>query len=170
MPERELQFLELAGLLHDIGKIGIPEHILNKKGALSDAEYAIVKQHPVSGSRILRDISEMSDIALYVRHHHERFDGKGYPDGLTGERIPLPARILAIADAYDAITSTRPYRGASSRTAALAELKRAAGAQFDPKLVEVFVRLNHGARRARGRAALMAKYPGLSAAARSGAG
>jgi len=162
-----LQALEIAGLLHDIGKIGIPEHILNKKGPLTDQEYAVVKEHPEAGAKILSDITEMSDIALYVRHHHEHYDGSGYPDGLAGQRIPLPARILAIADAYDAITSTRPYRGAAPRSKALAELKRNAGSQFDDKLVDLFVHLYGKGKQQHVRPALKSKYPGMQGTAPS---
>lgn len=136
-----LTHLRLGCILHDIGKIGTYEAILDKPGRLTDKEMALMKQHPVKGEEILKPIRQFKPILPVIRHHHERYDGKGYPDGLEGEDIPLLARIAAIADAYDAMTADRPYREAFSRRKALAEIKRCAGTQFDPTIAPVFVKL-----------------------------
>jgi putative two-component system response regulator len=160
--------IRLAGLLHDIGKIGLREEVLNKPGRLTDAEFDHVKTHPDTGERILKPIIGDQEILLMVRHHHERYDGKGYPDGLSNGEIPqgskilavaeafdtmtpangkskkaFPpgARILAIADAYDAMTSNRPYRHAMSLEAASDQLKKNSGTQFDPAIVDAFLRV-----------------------------
>jgi putative two-component system response regulator len=132
--------IDVAGKLHDIGKLVIPDLVLNKPGKLTDEEYALVKTHPDTSARILKPILPESILAL-IRHHHERWDGRGYPAGLKGEAIPLGARILAIADTYDAMTSTRAYRGALTGGEAFAEIGRCAGGQFDPALVPVFLRV-----------------------------
>jgi putative nucleotidyltransferase with HDIG domain len=137
--ERELRDLELAALLHDIGKIGVPEAILNKEGKLTDEEYSLIKEHPERGERILEPIIELKQISQGVRAHHERYDGRGYPDGLKGQEIPLAARIMAVCDTYDAITSDRPYRKTSSHNYAVKEIIRCSGEQFDPEVVEIFV-------------------------------
>ncbi|MDR3593515.1 HD domain-containing phosphohydrolase [Clostridium sp.] len=137
--ERKIQELETAGLLHDIGKIAIEESIINKQGRLSKDEYNEIKRHPEIGYRILSTVSEMSEIAEYVLLHHEMWNGKGYPKGLRGLDIPIEARIIAIADAYDAMTSDRSYRKALSEEYAVEELKRNSGIQFDPELVNVFI-------------------------------
>lgn len=139
LSERELRDIELAAILHDIGKIGIPTNILNKPGPLSPEEYGIVKLHPVNGEKTLAKIKRLEKIRKIIRHHHERFDGKGYPDGLKGEEIPLIARIIAIADAFNAMTSDRSYRKALSIKEALAEIEKGAGTQFDPVLAKLFV-------------------------------
>lgn len=138
MSDTEVNELRSVGLLHDIGKIAIDEHILNKPGKLTDIEYAVIKQHPEIGYRILSTVNEMSEMAEYVLAHHERWDGKGYPKCLKKEEIPLQARIIAIADAYDAMTSERSYRNPMNAEVALMEVQRNAGTQFDPFLAMVF--------------------------------
>jgi putative nucleotidyltransferase with HDIG domain len=131
--------VEFGYLLHDIGKVGIPDGILQKPSALTVEEREIMERHTTLGAQILAGVGmlESNGIAV-VRRHHERWDGKGYPDGLAGEDIPLPARIFAVADALDAMTSERPYRAAGSWESAVAELERCAGAQFEPAVVEAF--------------------------------
>jgi diguanylate cyclase (GGDEF)-like protein len=131
--------VEIAGLLHDVGKIGIPDGILRKPGPLTADEYAIVKQHVALGDSIVRDVPNAGLVRAGVRHHHERWDGSGYIDGLTGEEIPLIARILAVVDAFSAMTTSRPYRKAMSIQEALRRLEDAAGTQLDPRLVTSFV-------------------------------
>lgn len=131
--------LELAAYMHDIGKIGVPEAILLKPDRLSEAEWAEIKMHPDIGSNILSNIEELSDLAEIIRHHHERFDGKGYPDGLAGEQIPLLSRILTVVDAFDAMTSDRPYRKLMSDSEAISRLLEGAGTQFDSNIVQQFI-------------------------------
>jgi diguanylate cyclase (GGDEF)-like protein/PAS domain S-box-containing protein len=132
----------LAALLHDLGKAGISKRILNKPGKLTEEEFAEIKEHPPLGSMmIISEVEALQQLVPIVRHHHERFDGKGYPDGLAGQDIPLEARILAVVDAFDAMTHERAYRKALSREVALAELERGAGTQFDPAVVEAFLAL-----------------------------
>ncbi|NOR15207.1 MAG: response regulator, partial [Candidatus Aminicenantes bacterium] len=140
--ESELEDLELAGLLHDVGKIAVPESILNKPGRLTDEEFASIKEHPVRGENILKPVIELKDISKVVRAHHEKYDGNGYPDGLKGREIPLGARIMSIADAYDSITSERPYRKASSHRRAVKEIISCSGTQFDPEVVEHFLEVS----------------------------
>ncbi len=135
----ERRSVELAGLLHDVGKIGIPDAILRKPGPLTTDEYAIVKQHVWLGAAIVRDLPNVEAIRAGVRHHHERWDGNGYLDGLAGEAIPLIARIVSVCDAFSAMTTTRPYRKALSVAEALERLEGAAGSQLDPRLVTAFV-------------------------------
>ncbi|MBN2430432.1 MAG: response regulator [Acidobacteria bacterium] len=130
--------IHLAGLMHDIGKIGIPETLLNKSGALTPEEYSSLNRHPIISARILRPILRDPEVLDFVRHHHENFDGSGGPEGLAGEEIPLGARILAVADAFDAITSDRPYREAGTVPFALVEITRNSGIQFDPQVVAAF--------------------------------
>jgi putative nucleotidyltransferase with HDIG domain len=130
--------LRAASLLHDIGKIGISDFILAKKGPLSREEQAIIKSHPEKGVEILKPLVQFASILPAIRYHHERYDGTGYPDGLSGESIPLAARIIAVADTYDAFISDRPYRGAGTIEKAVAELKTCAGTQFDPLVVDTF--------------------------------
>ncbi len=129
------------GLLHDVGKIGIPESIINKPARLNDEEYAIIKSHTTIGSDILRIIEEFPDLAIGARSHHERYDGKGYPDGLAGEDIPRMARIIALADAYDAMTSTRSYRKILPQQKVYDEIKAGRGTQFDPELSDIMLRM-----------------------------
>ena len=131
--------LKTAGLLHDIGKISIRESILNKEGTLRADEWEDMKKHPESGWRILSTSSEFSKLAFFVREHHEKWDGSGYPLGLKGEQISQEARIIAIADAYDAMTRERTYRKALDKGEAIEELEKYKGTQFDPKIVDVFV-------------------------------
>jgi HD-GYP domain-containing protein (c-di-GMP phosphodiesterase class II) len=134
----DLKHIHIAGLVHDVGKIGMPEAILRKQSRLTDEEFAVVKQHPEIGWRILRDIPQFAPVLDGVRFHHERFDGRGYPHGLKGEGIPLFARIIAIADTFDAMSSTRTYRAAKPREAVLAEMQSCAGTQHDPRLFQSF--------------------------------
>ena len=138
--EKELRDLELSGLLHDVGKIGTYESILDKAGKLTDEEYKIIKQHPAKGAEILLAIKQMKDIIPGVKYHHEFYNGKGYPDGLKGENIPLTARILCVADSVDAMGADRPYRKGRAMDEIIAELKRCSGSQFDPKIVEIFLK------------------------------
>lgn len=137
--ERELNDLELAALLHDVGKIGVPENILNKPAPLTSEEYRMIKEHPVFGEGILKPVVELAQIAKVVRSHHEKYDGSGYPDGLRGLEIPLGARIMTVADAYDAITSKRPYRGEESHHFAVKEIIHCSGTQFDPEVIQHFM-------------------------------
>lgn len=139
LADAEIENIWLAGFLHDIGKIGIRENVLNKPGKLDADEWRCVQEHPVLGERILRPIEELADVTKIVRHHHEHFDGSGYPDGLAGGEIPLGARILSVADAYDALTSKRPYRDALSREESVKVLEEGAGTQFDPVIVRAFL-------------------------------
>lgn len=169
MPEDKIEKIRLAGLVHDIGKIGVRESVLHKPGRLTDEEYQHVTSHSEIGERILSPIIEDEEILKMVRHHHERYDGSGYPDGLSAEQIPRGARILAVADAYtnisgdqtgkeklsqgarilavadayDAMTSDRPYRNAMSPEVACAELEKGKGKQFDPVIVDAFLKVAH---------------------------
>jgi ribonuclease P protein subunit RPR2 len=134
----ETDEIEVGFLLHDIGKVAIPDAILFKPGALTEEEQSLMRQHPSIGDEIVRGIDFLRGAADVVRSHHERWDGQGYPDGLIGEQIPVAARVFAVADALDALTTKRPYRPASSFTAARNIITRQAGAQFDPRVVEAF--------------------------------
>jgi len=138
LPERERELLETAGKLHDIGKIGIPEEILNKPGRLTDEEFDVIKSHPVIGEQILMPLDFLAEARPVVRHHHERWDGRGYPDGLKGKDIPRSAALLSIVDSYDAMTSRRPYRDGMPPEKACAILQEGAGSQWDPDLVSLF--------------------------------
>lgn len=142
----DLQNVDVAAILHDIGKVLIDYHIINKPGALTQEEYKIIQYHPVASYEIIEDLSAFARVKRAVLHHHERFDGKGYPDGLSGEEIPLEARIISVADTYDAMTSSRSYRTAMSHEEAVEEIRRNAGTQFDPAVVDAFLTLNdvHG--------------------------
>ncbi len=131
--------MRIAGVIHDIGKIGVDEKILNKPGSLSTDERRDIERHPEIGWRLLSSTNEFSELAQFVLCHHERWDGTGYPNGLKGEAIPHEARIIAVADAYDAMTSKRSYRPSLSKEEAIAELRKCSGTQFDPGVVEVFV-------------------------------
>ena len=136
---RAVAEVEAVALLHDIGKIGIRDHVLHKPGPLDDAEWAAMREHPLIGERILRPLPGLSDVATAVRHEHERWDGGGYPDGLAGEAIPLASRIVLACDAYDALVSDRPYRGALVLSKAIEELRRCSGCAFDPHVVEALI-------------------------------
>jgi HD-GYP domain-containing protein (c-di-GMP phosphodiesterase class II) len=127
--------------LHDIGKVGIPEDILRKNGSLSDPEWTVMREHPVIGAEIVAPMQFLGDAVDVIRHHHERFDGTGYPSGMKGEEIPLAARIFSVADSFDAMTSDRPYRDAMASERATEELREGSGSQFDPDVVEVFLDL-----------------------------
>ena len=135
--EEKQEDVYFAGMLHDIGKIGIPNEIINKTGKLTDEEYEIIKTHPSIGGDILSNISEIPNIAIGARWHHERYDGKGYPDGLKGKNIPELARIIGVADAYDAMTSKRSYRDVLSQEIVRLEIKKGKGTQFDPYLLRL---------------------------------
>ncbi len=137
--EESLHTLEGGALLHDIGKIGIPEEILNKPSKLTKGEYALIRQHPVAGERIVTHIELFQAYRPIIRSHHERMDGKGYPDGLKGDQIPLDVRIVSLADAFDAMTTSRAYRSALPTELAVEELKLFSGTQFDPDLVNLFI-------------------------------
>jgi HD-GYP domain-containing protein (c-di-GMP phosphodiesterase class II) len=138
---KELDGLSLLAVLHDIGKVGIRESVLQKPGPLTPEEWEEMKKHPEIGYRITQNIPELAAVAEYILYHHERWDGKGYPRGLKGEEIPLLCRILAVADAYDAMTSDRTYRKAMSREEAIAEIKRNAGTQFDPIVADNLINM-----------------------------
>jgi HD-GYP domain-containing protein (c-di-GMP phosphodiesterase class II) len=133
--------IEFGFLLHDVGKVAVPDAILFKADRLTDEEYALIAQHPVIGAEILRDVSFLGEAKLVVRHHHERWDGAGYPDGLKGDDIPLAARIFAVADTLDALTTDRPYRTATGWTEARAVIRAESGAQFDPAVVDAYERI-----------------------------
>jgi len=132
--------VELGAVLHDIGKVRVPETILNKRGPLTDEEWAVMRTHPEVGERILQPIQSLQAILPIVRHHHERWDGGGYPDGLVGRAIPLGARIVAVCDAFRAMTEDRPYRASREEAEAVGELRSCAGTQFDPDCVEALLR------------------------------
>ncbi|WP_238701180.1 HD domain-containing phosphohydrolase [Mariprofundus erugo] len=136
----QLEELRIAGLLHDLGKIGVPGAILNKQGRLSEEEYAIIQRHPEDGAQILGKIKMLHPYIPMIRHHHEWFNGAGYPDGIGGEEIPIGARIMAVADAFDAMTADRPYRRGLPAEQAIERLEQGAGTQFDPELVAAFKR------------------------------
>jgi HD-GYP domain-containing protein (c-di-GMP phosphodiesterase class II) len=127
----------MAAMLHDVGKVSVPDHILRKRGPLTPDEFAEVAKHPEMGAEIIGRIGSLKPIVPWIRHAHEHWDGSGYPDGLSGEAIPLASRILLVADAFDAMTSDRPYRRALSHDEALAELRHQAGTQFDPRCVAI---------------------------------
>jgi HD superfamily phosphohydrolase YqeK len=139
MREDRLEMLRYAGMLHDVGKLGVPTKLLQKTGPLDDTEFAAIKLHPTRGVEMVNGIAFLNEAMLGIRHHHERVDGLGYPDGLAGEQIPEFARIIAVADAFDSMTSTRSYRSARSVEAAMLELKRWAGSQFDARMVDALI-------------------------------
>lgn len=141
LKKEEMKDLEISAILHDVGKIGIPDRILSKPGRLSDEEYEYMKRHPELGSEIIAPIAKLKSLVPNILHHHERFDGRGYPAGLKGKKIPLFARVIAIADSYDAMTSDRPYRGRMEPEVALRELRINKKSQFDPRLVDIFIRV-----------------------------
>ncbi len=136
---RRKEILEMGGLIHDVGKVGVRDAILCKNARLTDDEFELMKLHPEIGARILKDVPFLSPAAPYTRFHHERWDGSGYPKGLAGEQIPIEGRLLAIADAFDAMTSNRVYRRGRSPEAAIEEVERCAGNHFDPTLAKLFV-------------------------------
>lgn len=136
----QVQMIKYCGMLHDLGKIAISDSILNKRGSLTPSERIQIQRHPVEGAAVLSPLAFLRHGISLVRYHHERFDGTGYPDGLRGERIPIAARILACADAYDAMTSDRPYRSKLSPDMAIQELKVNSGTQFDPQVTNVFLK------------------------------
>ena len=137
--DEKLTNIYMMALLHDIGKIGIPDTIINKPGKLSSEEFAVIKRHPSIGAKILENITEFKDIAIGAHWHHERFDGKGYPDGLAGEQIPEAARIIAVADCYDALTSRRSYRDVLSQKAVREKIEKDKGLQFDPRFADIML-------------------------------
>jgi len=138
LSSEEIEILHWAGILHDIGKIGVPDHILNKKGSLTKKEWTIMKEHPVIGAQIVEPVKYLAPVSPIIRAHHEKFDGTGYPYGLEGTDIPLGSRILSVVDAYVAIRDERVYSEAHTHEEAIAELRRASGTQFDPVIVDVF--------------------------------
>lgn len=137
----ELEQLRYAAILHDIGKIGIPESILNKPGSLTREEFDQIKNHPLMGVNILQKIDFLKEVTLIMQNHHEYYDGSGYPEGKAGDRIPFLSRIITLADAYDAMTSDRPYRAALSPEHAIEEIQDKSGSQFDPQVVRAFLKL-----------------------------
>jgi HD-GYP domain-containing protein (c-di-GMP phosphodiesterase class II) len=148
LPPADCERIHLSGMLHDVGKVALERSVLHKPGALTDGEWQLVREHPAQSAHIIGAVARFAQYVPGARHHHERYDGKGYPDGLAGEAIPLDARILAVADSYDAMTSDRSYRPALSHAEALARLQADAGTQFDPACVVAFVALDLHDRRA----------------------
>jgi putative nucleotidyltransferase with HDIG domain len=142
LSEAEVERIYMAGLLHDVGKIGVPEAVLQKTGRLTAEEFEQIKKHPEIGARILRDVKQLEDILPGVMHHHERYDGRGYPSALAGENIPIMGRIICLADCFDAMTSSRTYRKALPLEVALTEIRRCAGTQFDPVLSDAFLKID----------------------------
>ena len=138
----QIERCRIAGLVHDIGKIGVPERVLTKKGGLTNKEFVAIQKHPEIGAKILKDIPQMEDILGGVLHHHEQYAGGGYPHGIAGDKIPLVARMISLADTFDAMSSSRTYRNAMNRDSVLAEMKRSVGSQFDPELSELFFALD----------------------------
>ena len=136
----ELANLHAASLLHDIGKVGIPDSILSKPGRLTRSEWRLMKRHPIEGAKIAGHVNDLSEVLPAILHHHEWYDGKGYPNGLKGEDIPIAARIIGVADAYDTMTTPRPYKDIKSHEEACDELRRCSGTQFDPEVVEALYR------------------------------
>ncbi len=139
--EKEQVDIYMMGLLHDVGKIGIPDEIINKPGRLTDSEFATIKTHPEVGDRILKKVKEMPKLSVGARWHHERYDGKGYPDGLSGEDILEEARIIAVADAYDAMTSHRSYRDILPQEVVRGEIEKGKGTQFDPAFADILLQM-----------------------------
>ena len=139
MGEENTQVVFWSALLHDIGKAGVPEYVLIKAGPLTEKEWEMMRLHPTIGANIVKSMKPLAHLAPAIYSHQEKFDGTGYPDGLKGKEIPIGARILAIADAYEAMTSDRAYRRARSREDAMDELQRMGGQQFDPEIVDIFL-------------------------------
>jgi diguanylate cyclase (GGDEF)-like protein/putative nucleotidyltransferase with HDIG domain len=146
LDEPEIERVRSAALLHDIGKVAIPNEVLNKPGPLDELEWAVMREHPVIGERILRAVPGLGAVARIVRHEHEHWDGSGYPDGLAGAEIPIGARIILACDAYHAMTSNRPYRRARPHAEAVRELANGAGSQFDPEVTEALIGCLYGSR------------------------
>ncbi len=138
LPDEDTETIVFAASLHDIGKIGVPDHVLLKPGELEASEFAWIHKHPEWGWMALRNVNGFQDAALLVLHHHERLDGRGYPSRLKGMEIPLGSRLIAVADSYDALTTDRPYRSGRTHDEAVAELLRCAGTQFDPQVIHAF--------------------------------
>ncbi len=141
IPQDHSYQVEVAALLHDIGKIGVPDYVLCKPSRLNDEEWSLMKRHSQIGADIVGVIQQMNQVSPLIKYHHEHYDGSGYPDGLTGDQIPLGARILAVVDAYSAMTADRIYRPARPPQEARAELQRTSGSQFDPQVVSVFLQI-----------------------------
>lgn len=139
--EKQQSDIYMMGLLHDVGKIGVPDAVINKPARLSDDEFELIKNHPVMGARILKNIREMPELSIGARWHHERFGGGGYPDGLKGTEIPEQARIIAVADAYDAMTSRRSYRNPLSQQTVREEIEKGKGVQFDPVFADIMLQM-----------------------------
>ena len=139
LSDQEITILQYAGLLHDIGKIELPKSVLNKKEPLTEEELLQIRMHPVYSENIVEPLENMDQLRDYIRHHHERIDGQGYPDGIAGEQISLGARILCVADSFDAMMSERPYCPSMSQDQAISELQRCVGTQFDANVVKAFV-------------------------------
>ena len=143
MRDDRVEALRYAGILHDVGKLGVPTRVLQKTGALDDEEFDAIKRHPWNGTEMVRGIAFLEEAYTGIMHHHERLDGRGYPMGLAGHDIPEFARIIAVADAFDSMTSTRSYRGARQVPEALKELEKCAGTQFDPSMVSALIEALH---------------------------
>jgi putative nucleotidyltransferase with HDIG domain len=141
LPKEDVELIKQAAMLHDLGKIGISENILLKKGKLNKKEFDEIKKHPQIGADIIRPIQFLHDLIPFIFYHHERWDGKGYPSGIKGEDIPLGARVIAIADVYQALISDRPYHKAFSKSAAIDIIKKSSGTQFDPRIVSAFLKV-----------------------------
>lgn len=140
LPAEEVPMAYLIGIVHDVGKVSVPDHILNKPGRLTAEEFAVIKQHPQIGAKLLAEVDGLEKMAEIVRYHHERYDGQGYGQGLFGQNIPFFSRMLAVCDAFDAMTSARCYRRKPLSTAqALEEISKGAGSQFDPKISQRFI-------------------------------
>jgi putative nucleotidyltransferase with HDIG domain len=139
LPADALEEVRVAAFLHDLGKVGVPTDLLLRAGSLDSTERAVVEQHPAIGARLVKPLAIPSGVASAIRHHHEWWDGKGYPDGLKGEEIPRTSRIIAVVDAFDAMSSDRPYRRALARSAAIDEIRHFAGIQFDPRFAKEFL-------------------------------